>query len=90
MAVLMVKAVISHGQIRPLEPLPTDWQEGQSLRIDRTEESEMTAETIDCDFMILNQLCSTNDATNEQLLDQALQQAKRQAKEQVRRQMGLS
>jgi len=86
----MVKAVISHGQIRPLEPLPADWHEGQSLRIDRTEESEMTVDVIDHDFMILEQLCSTNDKKNEQLLDNALQQAKRKAKEQVRRQMGLS
>lgn len=34
----MVKAVITHGQIRALEPLPADWHEGQPLRIDRVDE----------------------------------------------------
>jgi ABC-type siderophore export system fused ATPase/permease subunit len=90
MADLMVKAVISHGQIRPLEPLPADWHEGQPLSVDRMEENEMTVETINRDFILLDQLCTTNDSKNEQLLDNALQQAKLQAKEQVRRQMGLS
>ena len=31
----MVKAVLSHGEIRPLEPLPVDWQEGQPLKVGR-------------------------------------------------------
>jgi uncharacterized protein (DUF433 family) len=35
----MVKAVVSHGEIRPLEPLPADWQEGQPLRIEKAEEA---------------------------------------------------
>jgi hypothetical protein len=30
----MVKAVVSCGEIRPLEPLPADWREGQPLRIE--------------------------------------------------------
>jgi len=30
----LVKAVVSNGEIRPLEPLPADWQEGQRLRIE--------------------------------------------------------
>ncbi len=85
----MVKAIVSHGQIRPLEPLPADWQEGQSLRIDR-DESDDTVENINRDFDLLDRLCEASDSANEQLLDQALQQAKLQAKEQVRRQMGLS
>lgn len=86
----MVKAIVSHGQIRPLEPLPTDWLEGKSVRIVPTDESDTSIEAIDRDFMLLEQLCITNNTNNEQLLDQALQQAKQQAKEQVRRQMGLS
>ncbi len=29
----MVKAAASRGEIRPLEPLPADWQEGQPLLV---------------------------------------------------------
>lgn len=86
----MVKAVVSHGQIRPLEPLPSDWHEGQPLRIDRADESVSSVEAINRDFALLDQLCATSDSENEQLLDQALHQAKQQSKEQVGRHMGLS
>lgn len=30
----MVKAIVCRGEIRPLEPLPSDWQEGQPLRVE--------------------------------------------------------
>ena len=63
----MVKAIVSHGQVRPLEPLPADWHESQSLRIDR-DESDTTVESINRDFTLLDQLCATNDPKNEQQL----------------------
>ena len=34
----MVKAVVSRGEIRPLEPLPADWQEGQPLRVEKADD----------------------------------------------------
>jgi hypothetical protein len=86
----MVKAVISHGEIRPLEPLPADWREGQPLRIEKADETDMTVEEIDRDFAVLGELCSTSELADEVQLEQALEDAHRQAKEQVRRQMGLS
>lgn len=86
----MVKAVVSHGQIRPLEPLPADWHEGQPLRIDRADDFVTSIEAINRDFALLDQLCATRDSENEQRLDQALHRAKQQSKEQVRRQMGIS
>ncbi len=36
----MVKAIMSNGQIRPLEPLPADWQEGQPLRVETPNETK--------------------------------------------------
>jgi hypothetical protein len=86
----VVKAVIKSGEIRPLDPLPADWQEGQTLRIDRDDESVLTPEEIDREFAVLDQLCATSDPADEARLDEALQQARQQAKDQVRRQMGLS
>ena len=86
----MVKAIISRGEIRPLEPLPADWREGQPLRVDRDDESESTPEKIDRDFALLDRLCEASDPADEALLEQAIQQARQESKDQVRRQMGLS
>jgi hypothetical protein len=85
----MVKAVVSHGAILPIEPLPADWQEGQTLRVEKLDDGEATAEGIDHDFAVLASLCETSDPADEVRLQQALQEAKDQAKDQVRRQMGL-
>jgi hypothetical protein len=85
----VVKAVIKGGEIRPLDPLPADWQEGQPLRVDRADEVELTLEEIDREFSLLERLCANSDPADEAILDQALHQARQQAKDQVRRQMGL-
>ena len=34
----MLKAVVSHGGIHPLEPLPLDWPEGQPLRVEKSDD----------------------------------------------------
>lgn len=86
----MVKAVVSRGEIRPLEPLPADWREGQSLRVEKAEGSEMSVEEIDRDFVVLAALCEASEPADEEQLERALQEARLQAKEQVRRQMGLA
>ena len=85
----MLKAVVSCGEIRPLEPLPADWREGQALRIEKADYSEMPAEEIDRDFAVLASLCSESEPADEDQLQQALDDARGQAKEQVRRHMGL-
>jgi hypothetical protein len=86
----MLRAIVSHGEIRPLEPLPDDWQEGQSLRVEKADDGEARVEEIDRDFAVLTNLCETSEPADEERLERALQEARRQAKEQVRRQMGLA
>jgi hypothetical protein len=85
----MVKAVVSNGGIRPLEPLPVDWQEGDPVRVERAEDAETAADAIDRDFAVLAALCEASEPADEELLDRALHEARRQAKDQVRRDMGL-
>jgi len=85
----MVRAVVRSGEIRPLEPLPADWQEGQPLRVDKADDGEMTADEVDRDFAVLAELCETSEPEDEEQLEQKLLEARRQAKELVRRQMGL-
>ena len=86
----VVKAVVNRGAIRPLEPLPADWQEGQPLRVEKVDEGEPAVEEIDRDFAVLTGLCQTSEPADEEKLERALQEARRQAKEQVRRHMGLA
>jgi hypothetical protein len=86
----MLKAIVSRGEIRPLEPLPPDWQEGQQLRIEKADDGDTPVEEIDRDFAVLAALCAASEPAEEEQLECALQEAHRQAKEQVRRQMGLT
>jgi hypothetical protein len=85
----MVKAVVSRGEIRPLEPLPVDWQEGQRLRVEKADDGETPVEEIDRDFAVLATLCEASEPADEEQLERSLQESHRQAKEQVRRHMGL-
>lgn len=83
----MVKAIVSHGEIRPLEPLPVDWQEGQRLFIEKADD-ETPDEDIDRDFDVLAALCESSEPAEEEQFERALQEARHLAKEQVRRHMG--
>jgi hypothetical protein len=86
----MVKAVVSGGEIRPLEPLPADWQEGQALRVEKADADESRLEEIDRDFAMLASLCESSEPVDEEKLNQAVEEAHLLAKEQVRRHMGLA
>jgi predicted nucleic acid-binding protein len=70
-----VKAVVCHGEIRPLEPLPADWQEGQSLHVEKADDGNATVEAIDGDFAALAALCEGNEPADEEQLQRALQEA---------------
>ncbi|MBI1831840.1 MAG: hypothetical protein HYR84_10360 [Planctomycetes bacterium] len=83
-------AILQNGEIRPLEPLPADWQEGQRLRVECANDDESTPEEIDRDFALLDSLCAASDPADEDRLSKALHDAREQAKERVRKQMGLS
>ena len=83
----MLKAVVSRGEIRLLEPLPAEWREGQPLVVDKADELDGTLAEIDRDFAELTRLCQDREPEEESRFDRALQEARAQAKEQVRRSM---
>ncbi len=86
----MLKAIMSHGEIRPLEPVPADWHEGQRLQVEKIDDAEVPVDEIDRDFAALAAMCAASEPADEEQLDRALQEARHQAKDQVRRQMGLA
>ena len=62
----MLKAVVKGGEIRPLEPLPADWHDGQPLRVDKADDCEMTHDEIDRDFALLTKMCETSEPEDEE------------------------
>jgi hypothetical protein len=86
----MLKAVVSQGEIRPLEPLPADWQEGQQLRVEKADGAEFSLEEIDRDFAVLAALCESSEPAAEEQLERALREARLHSKKQVLRHMGLA
>lgn len=78
----MLKAIVSDGEIRPLEPLPADWQDGQQLRIEKAED-ETSVEDIDRDFAVLSAMCEASEPADEEQLERALEEVRRRAKEQL-------
>ena len=66
----MPLAVLQNGEIRPLEPLPANWHEGQRLRVETTDDDDATPEEIDRDFALLAKLCADSDPVDEERLSQ--------------------
>ena len=86
----MPKAILERGMIRPIEPLPPDWRDGQELSVEKAEPTERPADEIDRDFAELSALCAQGNPDDDLQLAQALDEARRVSKEAMRRKMGLS
>ncbi len=88
----MPKAVLKDGLIYPLERLPSEWRNGQELRVEAAETEALTEaerEEIDRSFDELERMCAQGDPEDDERLRIALEEAHRIAKEQMRRRMGL-
>lgn len=72
----MPKAVLEHGVIRPIEPLPSDWRDGQELRVEKAETAETPVQEIDRDFAELAALCAQGNPDDDAKLTQALDKAR--------------
>jgi hypothetical protein len=85
----MIRAIFRDGQIQPLDPLPTEWDEGQELQITESEPSD-DPEAIERWWSELTELTSQpHDPDDWGRLKAALAEADRLAKDQVRKEMGL-
>jgi len=84
----MVRAIYEGGKVLPIDPVPPNWRDGQSLQIEADEE-EFSIEQMERDFAELARMCETSDPEDEQRLVEVLRENKEIAKAQVRKQMGL-
>jgi hypothetical protein len=73
------------GQIRPLQPLPADWREGQPLCVEMAGGDETPVEQNDRDCAVSASLCEGSAPAEDEQLDRALQEGRRQGNEQVAR-----
>ncbi len=85
----MVKAVLRHGAIEPISPLPRTWADGQELVIAEAR-AESTDENLAAWSRGIDELAAKIPEDDFDRVDRALARADREAKDQVRRQMGLT
>jgi len=85
----MVRALLKNGRIEPVEPLPSDWAEGQELLVDARSPSDDPAD-IDRWARELEEGAGGVSAEDAGELERALEEIERQSKEAVRREWGLS
>ena len=76
----MLKAVLRRGVIVPLEPLPSEWEEGAALedKVDAPFDIDAWADD-------LNRLCADSRAEDEEAMHLAIQEHREQASD-----LGLS
>jgi hypothetical protein len=67
-----VKAVVSCGEIRPLELLPPDWAEGQPLCVEKADGDEIPREESDRDVAAVAAPCAGSEPADEEELERAL------------------
>jgi hypothetical protein len=86
---MTIKAILRDGRIQPLEPLPTDWSEGQELVVEEPQIAEGEAE--------INQWAKDLDKSTSQIPAEehdrflrALDEIERASKDAVHREWGLS
>jgi hypothetical protein len=85
---MTIKAILNHGVIQPVDPLPPDWADGQELLVEEPSASNADAQ--------ISQWAREMDAATAQIPAEeherfltALDEIERDSKEAVRKQWGL-
>jgi hypothetical protein len=86
---MVIRAVVERGQIRLLEPMPSEWVEGRELCILEASSDEVTRESDTWSVEMDALTAEANDPDDWARIDAALAEADDQAKAFVRREMGL-
>jgi len=86
---MTIRAILRHGIIQPVEPLPRTWTEGQELVVE-----EPNGERIDAEIgqwaAELEAASSQIPAQEHERFLQALDENERESKDAVRKQWGLT
>ena len=86
---MSITAIVENGVIKPLEPLPEDWSEGQTVTIsendDHDDEEPFTEEWLE----EYERLASEISEEDYEKAAAAVAEHRREAKEMMAREMGL-
>jgi hypothetical protein len=80
----MLKAVLRHGAIVPLEPVPREWEEGTALEVAK---APAPPADIGAWARSMNELCADILPSDEAAMYRAIDEHRQQAKDHVRRGM---
>lgn len=83
----MLKAILKHGTIVPLEAVPPDWKEGALLTVENTNPTEPD---IDEWAETMRRLCQNATMENQQIMMGVIEEQRAEAKAQACREMGIS
>jgi hypothetical protein len=85
---MTIKAILRNGRIQPLEPLPSDWADGQELVVEQPELADTGAPVADW-ARDLDAATAQLPAEEHDRFRQALDEIERDSKDAVRREWGL-
>lgn len=85
---MTIKAVLRHGIIQPVEPLPSDWAEGQELLVEEPKRNQSNAEISQWAHEMDDAIAQIPAEEHERFLA-ALEDIERESKESVRKQWGV-
>jgi len=83
---MTIKAVLRNGHIEPLEPLPSDWIEGQELLVEQP--APELQEQVDQWARDLESAAQRVPAEEHDRFQKALEEMRREGKEAMRREWG--
>jgi len=84
---MVIRAIVEHGQIRPLEPLPSEWADGRELHVLEAGSPEGQEEPDTWCAEMDGLAAALDDPEDWARIEAALVEADRHAKSQVRREM---
>jgi hypothetical protein len=87
--VVVIRAIVEHGMIRPLDPLPVEWVDGQELRVLEAESCERLEEPEASRAEMDTLSAEVGDPEDWVRIEAALVEAEIPAKSHIRREMGL-
>ena len=88
----MIKAIIKNGVIVPRDPLPTDWQEGTEVEVEKTASNgahENDIHATDAWMDEVEAIASQGDPADDLRLQAALLDVHRREKDLARKRLGM-
>jgi hypothetical protein len=83
----MPRAILRDGVIYPLEPLPSEWEDGREVWVE--DAPAESPEAFDRWSQEMKDLCATGSPEDDDRLQAAIDELRARDKEMARREMGL-